>query len=361
MSPTTPEREAAGRAMADLFACIQCAAPSVEIDVIGSQGTGLASPFSDIDLNVAPTYQHSDRDAFTLLGYLAKEMQKPQANPYRPKRNPVQVNVFIDHARIPIISGVHVPTGLDFQIQSATDCFRTMEYTRSFLSEYPTLQALFLVLKQMLKMRGLTDGWKGGLTTYPLIGMIVAALKFSEGKFDRQDVGQQLLFFLDMYGDIDFYTTGISISPLQYTRKRMARLSSVPLPRNSPIAPDRTGSSPPLSDLRKEDLAATKWISVLNTTRPFLMSLQDPANMYNDLGRGVFMIKHIQATLITARERLKETMKAWEECIEEKRVEPNSPKPILAWLLGGDYRLFEHERQELRKGSLQGSRSIESD
>ena len=46
----------------------------------------------------------------------------------------------------------------------------------NYLVEYWFIEPLILVLKQMLKVNGLNDPWKGGLSSYGLLLMIVAFL-----------------------------------------------------------------------------------------------------------------------------------------------------------------------------------------
>lgn len=340
MSTSSLEDAAAVQAQSDILAAIQCVDEGVHVDVVGSRGTGLATALSDVDLNVLqdcapgfPKGRSNDQDHIHLLATLSKGLRRNARN--------IRINMFIRDATVPVITGVHLASGLEFQIQSTADCFVSTQYVKDWLIEFPTLRALLLVIKQLLKMRNLCNGASGGLTTYPLLGMIVVALKFSEGQVARDDVAGQLLFFLDMFCEIDFYTTAISSRPLKYVKKIDKNQPRSMLEEEDELHGDGEGG--------RKRTNFRPWIPHVIPSRPFLMSVQDPANPHNDLGRGVFLIKNIQATLIELRHDLHTAMADWDLLQQVPQTTSDIDTPLLASMIGGDYTLYQDERRALEK------------
>ena len=80
------------------------------------------------------------------------------------------------------------------------------------------------------------------------------------------------------------------------------------------------------------------------------MCLQDPSNPTHDLGRQAKLIKHVQAGLVEANRRINDAMANWDST---DWTHPNSEAKkrfaMLDWCLGGDYDIFEHEREHLKE------------
>lgn len=357
-TPTPDELAAAESAISDLRAHIASIDSSVKLDVVGSRGNGLATPLSDVDVNLTPANRANStglvlerKQANELLERLWSKIASRKDHARDPLLVPIYSSKFVEAARVPIVAGIHAPTNLQFQIQCTSECFNSMEYAKSYAAEYPTLRPLYIVLKQMLDIRGLSTGYMGGIGSYPLLIMIVAALKFSEGKIGRREAGKQLMFFLDMYSKIDLYTTGVSLSPLGYVVKRQLDKTVQRRLEKAPTAPDQGPHASRPIELSEDDLAARRWFCVLHHSEPYLMCLQDPSNPTNDLGRGVKLIKHVQAVFVEASRRLSRSIEDW-EATDWKRTEQTagakSKLPMLDWCLGADYKIFEHERGQLR-------------
>jgi predicted nucleotidyltransferase len=339
---TAQEERAAEEALLEISTAITEIDPRFKIDLVGSRATGLHSPLSDIDINVSTsTPQISKTSALEILQRIAKYLSAPGNNHGR-----FRSVMLISRPRVPILIGRHAPTYLEFQMQSTVDIFLSMQQIMSFVDEFPTLRMLFLLLKQMLAMRGLTQGSDGGLTSYPLLVMIVAALKFSEGKLDRRDAGGQLLLFLDMYSDIDFNKTAISFSPLEYIVKRHPHSSTLPQGRSAVRAPDVMSLKDLDSGLAGQEVGARRRFATIQPAAEFLMCLQDPANLQKDLGKPIYQIREVQDTFILLREKLKADLRHWE------RNTSNDQNPLLASCVGGDYRIFEDARNELRESVM---------
>ena len=368
MSPAPDELAAADLALNDLRVCISSIMPSLKIDLVGSRSTGLASPLSDIDLNVthpkSGTVQslgEERRQACELLKEIWESLRKRRDFDHGQRSFRVQPSVFIEKARVPIITGFHVPTNLKFQIQCTTDAFSSMEYSKVYVAEYPTLRPLYMVLKHMLDIRGLAGGATGGLGSYPLLIMIVAALRFSEGKIRRKTAGKQLFSFLNMYSNIDFYTNGISLSPLELTLKRLGRHRSASKRAIASSASNHVPSMPATAELEEKPIDGGNSFSVLHPGEPFLMCLQDPSNPTHDLGKQVKMIKHIQAVFIQALRELQNAMNVWETGDLSKSPRDGAKFSMLEWCLSADYSILKVDRDQLKEAVRQNSEKESND
>lgn len=336
--PNEREKRAAELALQDISAAIERVDQNIKIDVVGSRATGLALPMSDIDLNISTTSSSSNTlVAKSLLTNVARSLATVGRNTGLFRSLTTRLR-----PKIPLVTGRHACTHLEFQVQSTVDVCLSLQQTMSFINEFPTLRQLFVLLKQMLTMRGLNLGAEQGLSSYPLLVMIVAALKFSEGKFDRRDAGAHLIFFLDMYSDIDFTTTAISFSPLQYVIKRHPHSSTLPHLRSAVPAPDSVAVGSNDSEHENQDVDARRRFATIKPNAEFLMCLQDPANLQNDLGKAAYRIREVQTSFIRFREELRAGLKAWDDGGGN-----NKQDPLLASCASGDYRIYENTRHVL--------------
>lgn len=355
--PTAEELTAAEQAITDLRSCVLSITPSTQVDLIGSRRTGLATPLSDLDFNVTDpegansTGQPQEREqAVQLLRSLWARMPKAC--------NFITASAFVDRARVPIIIGCHHPTNLKFQIQCTGDVSSSVRYAQERVAEYPTLRPLYLVLRQMLEIRGLNVGRMGGMGSYPLLIMIVAALKLGEGTMGRREVGKQLCFFLDMFSKIDFYTTAISLTPLEYVRKGLPKATRPGRKRAPSSREHKVGIHAP-AELSDEDWEGRKWFS-RSPSEPHMMCLQDPSNPGHDLGKQVKMIQDVQALLIKANVELRESMDVWDTTDCTHAGGRQSRVALLDWCLGADHEIYEDERSALKAWAQNHSREAPS-
>ncbi len=356
MEPTASERAAVEKALSDVRRSIESIDPAIKVSVIGSRSTGLAMPLSDIDLNIqqpsapgtkangecgpTPNSPKARNKVLDLLGRVSHKLKK--------KGGPKAVfhNTAVIEAKVPIVSTQHIRTGLDVQIQCATDSFVSMELVKDYMQEYPTLRPLFLVLRQVLKMRGLGEPKSYGIGSYPLIIMIVATLKFNSSRFDRLDAARQLLYFFDFYSKIECRTTGISVDPPELFSKLSATSERISLSRGEHAIRDVPIDEMASLEADKAHLdpdPERRKISPVKPQRPYLMCLQDPANPINDLGRQALAIKHVRATFATLTKKMKMSLELFDSPVN------HSPSfSILDPCLAGNYERFEQRRNQLQ-------------
>lgn len=346
-NPSNDERQAAEKALSEIIGAIRLADPNLDVDVIGSRASGFDDPLSDLDLNVtnplSPVSMNNLKTPYEILSFLERAFRRNHHKVHL-AACPVDVLINVKYAKVPILICQHRRSGLPVQIQSTPRAFDNTEYVKAFHEEFPTLRMLFKVVKQILAMRGLNIGSHGGLTSYPLIIMIVAALKFSEGKIDRLDAGKQLLYFLDMYTQFDFSSQGISTRPLRYFPKYIGDYNH----RQKPLATEKEVAA--TSAMFERELAGQRRMGVRDKGDLFLMTLQDPADPFNELGKSVYLIKDIQETFIAIREKLKERMTEWEHFPPRpgSSQEQTRTRSLLEPCISGDYRTYEQERNDLQ-------------
>jgi non-canonical poly(A) RNA polymerase PAPD5/7 len=195
-----------------------------------------------------------------------------------------------------------------------------------YTTQYPYLRSLYSVVKTMLDVRGLTDVFRGGFGSYTLFMMIVASIRHKTPP--RNDAAGGLLNFMRFYRGFDTSEKGLSIEPVCTFDKK---------------------TEPVLTDTAKHQLEARTTthptFSLLLTLfqrgeirplPPYMLSLRDPADETNDLGRKAIAIKHVQATL-----------KALCHTLDRSHVF-NTRASLLGPLVGTSYMLNKESRFKLQ-------------
>lgn len=336
MRLTPAEETAAQLVLTDIKSVTQKNIRNATLTVLGSRTTGLATPLSDFDLTFS---MHSDNQDF--------EYESTESNPRVATKKAVTIlkklekdfrsskilqDTELVRARVPIIQTRHRATKLRIQVQTMASYRQVQEFTAAYLNEVPSLRPLYIVLRYALEIRNLTTVFEGGLGSYPLVMMIVTALKHSGGTFAADDLAGQLLHVLYFYGTADLYKNGFSANPPRIYDKHV----------NSRTVTDQldTAQDPQLEGindiLRKRD-----------SKKPYLLSLQDPADSFNDLGKKAYAIKHIQATFKTAHQGI-----SW--ALQQGDTRSDSDKKDGTWsfldfLLKANYTAFERDRSQVER------------
>lgn len=245
-----------------------------QAELFGSQKTGLAVPSSDIDIRVCVNEKvASEAGSLTTDRYRMVALAKAMIHD-----NPDYMLVVFRHAKYPIISAQHRETGLDVQIVMSPSSEPSQQYVKKYLAEYPHLKTVYMLLRMALGLRGLTDVFNGGVGSYSLFIMIVAALKHV-GVKPGDTAADQLLRVFDFYRNLHASQHGISVEPATLFPKRdVDKGVIVPAELVDPI------------------LRGQNTINCIRPYQSYLMCLQDPANPVNDLGCKSYAIKHIFAT-----------------------------------------------------------------
>ncbi|KAL8699805.1 MAG: hypothetical protein Q9224_001258 [Gallowayella concinna] len=340
MTPSKAEMNATRKVSFQVQNLIKFTLNDSSCDVIGSYSTGLALPFSDIDFSVS--FPAVEAEAATYRKSLrGLEFQKIYRKAMYRLRDAFNINPNFDDnpelvfARIPIVRASHRTTGQEIQVQIQTGRNLQQQHTLAYLAEYPSLQPLYVALRSCLEIRGLSKPYEGGLGSYPILIMIVNALKHAWNQHDPDDLGSQLLHVLDFYASHDLYRYGFSVDPPRLFRK------------------DKTSMGADERAERATDLGLSGIESMPkpNALRPYLLSLQDPADPTNDLGRNAYAIKHIQKTFATARQSIQQEMEVWDRGLVQSQPDRSTAAGLLDALVHADYGKLASSRAVLGRFS----------
>lgn len=335
MTPDPEEETAVQNLIAHVKEIVATVAPSSELIVHGSRYTKLAGPLSDIDFCLLlPEYEKnplergpssSRRQAMRATQQLLRRIQRA----LRPiaRENSVE---FI-HARIPIVAALDKATGLSLQFSALAPYFPAREYTMLYLSEFPGLRTLYVMLRHSLLIRQLTTVHDGGLGSYPLLIMIVTALKHFGTTFGRDELARSLLHVLDFWSHADLQKNGYSADPPRVFSKTAKRFSLE--------AKEEHASDPILKGI---DL-----IRKPRETKPWLLCLQDPGNPINDLGKNALSIVKVQAVFSYFYRSLAKSIRRWEHMEKDRREHFSFLDPLVRAKYDG----FERKRRAVRESS----------
>ncbi|KAG9736955.1 hypothetical protein KCU75_g17128, partial [Aureobasidium melanogenum] len=345
----TPSENAARAKLCDiLIELAQKASPGLQAETFGSQSTGLTMPNSDIDIRITdPTYKKAPyegepEDKAAKTAWAAEQMALRKQRMISHLRviqgllskhedfDQVEIN---DSAFFPLVRAVHKPTSLKVQIVSTKPTYGARMATKKYLAEFSQLKRVFLLLKATLNLRNLSNPWFGGVGSYTLFMMCVAALKHGSQR-DKQKLESpaiSLLYTLNFWAKFDTQREGLSIEPFLKFKKM-----------------SHQGFEE--KEARKTDtsLWARHRIAVPSPYKPWMLHLQDPADPYNDLGRSALAIKDIQATF---RHLYRDLL--W-EMEDPKRREDSTP--LLRRFVGNSERYFDEMRIPV---DLWGSQFVE--
>ncbi|KAF2772609.1 hypothetical protein EJ03DRAFT_324615 [Teratosphaeria nubilosa] len=310
---------------------------NLRADLFGSETTGLATATSDVDIRVH--YQWSDPDSHHLptpkamrrLCQALDESEKYMLAVYR-------------HGKFEIISCQHKASGIDIQIVCSPDTSTARSWIRYYLDKMPHLRNIFFVIRTALNMRGLVDVFNGGIGSYGLFWMVVAALERRSSK-PPVTSAEQLIHFLDFYSTFDFTKYGLSIFPTPKTflkhdfASQQIMSKGPPSPVHSYITAAR----------RRGDLVrAGQWsIGQTRPLQPYLFCLQDPADPVNDLGRKTNGIKHLQATLQGMKRSMENSIIRLEAA--RRQGDDGYKTSLVAILVGRCHEVWDERRRKVEE------------
>lgn len=308
--------------------------PDKVLEVFGSERTGLAFATSDIDLRLMSSYTLEERPSNVLP-------------PSKPERRALVDSLYllrrrtffkkqgylmptIRHARYPLLTVQHQPTGLDIQIVCANDTSLSRSLMQQYMQEYPYLRQVYFVVKTLFDERGLSDVFRGGFGSYSIFMMLVASIRHLPHK--RNDAAGALLNFIRFWSEFDTTTHGVSIEPPvlfdKYKEPVMTAAVKAQLERVRLPLPTLHYSSVLLTSSQGDD-------SKSKSLPPYMLCLRDPADDTNDLGRKGLCIKHVQMTLKHLYIKLR------------RDVGLNNRVNLLKPLVGDTYALHLNRRKKL--------------
>ncbi|USP75110.1 Terminal nucleotidyltransferase 4A [Curvularia clavata] len=312
--PTEAEQRARQHLVHQVRSQVQGSLKGYDVEVFGSERNGIAFATSDIDFRL----MHPSQTSNPTVARLPPTKWQREQWLYRLqylfnrtiRRHEAYFLPVIRYARYPLISAQDRNSGLDIQIVLSNDTSLSNTMVQNYMDEIPYLRKLYYVAKNILDVRGLSDVYRGGIGSYSIFMMLVASIKHMP--HERQDAAGALLNFLNFYSIFDTKKHGISIEPVGLFDK-----AKHPIITKATEAKLEQGKAKPLPS--------------------YMLSLRDPADATNDLGRKGIAIKHVQATFSHLYDQLNRDIKA------------NTRPSLLAPSVGPSYMLNLLRRQKLQR------------
>ena len=183
--------------------------PNYTVKLYGSYSTGLCLPWSDIDTVIQANDGKCDPNFLNKLnGKLAHKDWVKEQN-------------YIDRATIPIIKLISKDEynfHIDISMSSENHFgLKTVTLVNEYLNEYKVLKPIILALKTLLKNGNLNDPYKGGLSSYGLILMVVSFIQseIDSDKYNENSptlIGETFLNVLGHYGIFFDYNNYVIIT-----------------------------------------------------------------------------------------------------------------------------------------------------
>ena len=184
--------------------------PDYEVNLYGSHATNLCLPWSDLDVVLIKKSQNSDNgNNINLendnLVYLSKLYEYVRNEPW------VKECKLIGKASVPIIKLIAIQQynsmSIDISIQDEKHFgLKCVDLVNNFIKEYKSLKPMVLAIKNILKQANLNDPYKGGISSYGLILMIVyffqkqkkSGIDISPGE-NNSNLGKLFFEFIQFY------------------------------------------------------------------------------------------------------------------------------------------------------------------
>ena len=335
MMLSAEEEASAQQLITHVKGVVASVAPSNEVSIHGSRYTGLASPLSDIDFAISLPEEgnshskHGSRRTHPVILKAARRLLRKIMSALQKSKR--YKNIDYIAARIDLVTATDLDTGIVIQISALAPYKPAREYTMMYLKEYAGLRPLYTLIRHSLVMRNLTTVYEGGIGSYPLLIMIVTALKHADTPFGSDDLGKQLLHVLQFWSNADLYNNGYSADPPRVFQKISSKIET---------RKTRDERADPC-------LRGIKYIGKQYIEKPWLLCLQDPGNSTNDLGKKATEVRSIQGVFTVGYNHILNAMRQW-NILTARNVKLRMCYTFLDKLVRANYADFENQRARLR-------------
>ena len=179
-----------------------------EVHLYGSHATNLCLPWSDLDLVLISKKNNQ-------ISLDTKHLLLSKLNEYLKHQSWVKDTNYISSANIPIVKLFSIEKynnmPIDISIQDEKHFgLKCVDLVKQFMNKYESLKPLVLALKNILKRGNLNDPYKGGISSYGLILMIVYFLQQQsyagiDINLNDNNLGKLFFDFLQFYAiEFDF-------------------------------------------------------------------------------------------------------------------------------------------------------------
>ena len=342
----------------------------------GSRETGLAGPLSDIDFNIEDSGPGDMSGVESRLPNrrLIKDGNQALIKLHRAlsRDKSFSIDNLIRTKRLVVLNGAHKRSGLGIQIVARPKEYGD-EFCKYYQAEYPQLRPLHVLLSQFLKNTGINTR-NGGVGSYGLYIMILVALSNARVHVEAEELDRQLVHVLGFWARADLLNDGYAADPpctfskyesyttsKKYDHESAANQDAAcylgwdACERSDVLEASKANDEPQASDGPSE--AGIKFLIKYNrqqlkgATRQYKLCLQDPANPFNDVGRGTSKARDIQGHFQKALDSINLTAQTWDKQTLEERSDPTQPTIILRGLLNTGWRSFCEARSKLQSAS----------
>ncbi|XP_039291026.1 terminal nucleotidyltransferase 4B-like [Nilaparvata lugens] len=246
ISPTPEEHNMRMTLVKKLKVIVKQLWPYAQVEIFGSFRTGLYLPTGDIDLVVIGDWK-------TLpLRTLQDALVKNHVCQERHVR-------IIDKAAVPLVkftdSRTNIKVDISFNLGNGV---KAAELVQQYKLNYPSLAKLVFVLKQFLLERDLNEVFTGGVSSFSIVLMVVSFLQLhrrADANLPSANLGVLLMEFFELYGrNFNYVKCGISVRGA-----------------GGYFAKDQGN-----------------YFKKFVNQSPSLLTIEDPLNTGNDIGRGSY-------------------------------------------------------------------------
>ncbi|GMK58916.1 hypothetical protein CspeluHIS016_0603580 [Cutaneotrichosporon spelunceum] len=276
VTPTEAEYQVRKNVIEFISAHVRKWKPEMEVVAFGSWQTQLYLPMGDLDLVVVPppTRPWSTKDTANFLTNLSVILRSSGI---------ADKIALVLGAKVPIIKFVtrsqygNIPVDISFNQINGIDSGKIITH---YLDALPGARELITVVKYFLSQRQMNEVFTGGLGSYSVICLVISFMqmhpKLRRSDMDAQrNLGTLLLEFFELYGrSFNYDTIGISI---------------------------RHGGE---YFLKRE----RGWTKKSGNPTPFLLSIEDPQNIDNDISGGSYGLPRVKMTFAGAYDMIRQRM-----------------------------------------------------
>jgi non-canonical poly(A) RNA polymerase PAPD5/7 len=336
MAPTQAEQDARELVRMNMGICIKSDPQNEHTTIVpfGSTQTGVAMPYSDIDIGLCNPRDSRDTLESQILR-LKRTLEK--GTDY----------ILVVHRPPPnaIVTAQHKSTGIDVQVIAKGKPGRQDMVMKQYLNKIPHLHQLYSVVRTAFGIRGFVDPYIGGISAYGTFMMLVAALTRRGTPTDlHKSTSAQLLHFLSFWADFDMEKYGMTL----YS-KSIGDMKAKPFRK---FNLDTYGQAERYQNvqaaLRRSDWmrAGQYRIGVLRPRQPYLLCLQDPALATNDLGGNCHAVKHMQETIRAMHRDLVRSMAEHDQAVADGEDLKDQPS-LLQLLVGRSHETYAKRREHI--------------
>jgi non-canonical poly(A) RNA polymerase PAPD5/7 len=336
MAPTQAEQDARELVRMNMGICIKSDPQNEHTKIVpfGSTQTGVAMPYSDIDIGLC-----NPRDS--------RDTLEPQMLRLKRTLEKGSDYILVVHRPPPnaIVTAQHKSTGIDVQVIAKGKPGRQDMVMKQYLNKIPHLHELYSVVRTAFGIRGFVDPYIGGISAYGTFMMLVAALTRRGTPADiHKSTSAQLLHFLSFWADFNMEKYGMTLYSESIGDMKAKPFRKFNLETHGQAERYQNVQA---AFRRIDWMRAGQYrIGVLRPRQPYLLCLQDPALATNDLGGNCHAIKHMQETIKAMHRDLVRSMAEHDQAVADGANLKDQPS-LLQLLVGRSHETYAKRREHI--------------